>query len=538
MVKGSQKSKLSRELSELFAGFESRASEMMNFSDCERPDPQFSVKEMEGMQKNFSDMQTRLDRRIKRYHNSSTPIGRLADELIVEILRLTLEPWLPLLFSPQKPIGIRDLCSICSRWRNLAINSPVLWSRILLPCPTKTYKLFRDRSKSSPLEICISWDALPLEDKEADLRRAGECLRELAPRISWLQLYCNPGGVGDSDIQPFLATYAGRKEFTRLKYLDLIAPSSFETLSPLNMPSLETLRFDGPLRFIPQSLTHITRLELDCYEHQLFDIVIALEKFPLVEHLCIRTIVPLDEDDEEQNKHHIVTLSNLRSLSVDDIHPSDMEPMLQHLELPPSASIVWGTHEPREEPSQHVSLERMLGSRMSSCYSLQISDVQLASCFHESQYSFTQTINSKNGGLFSVSFGNIEEDVESAALRDLSSYPTELAVLDWQLPWLPSLSILIDVLTSWSSLTQIRICTHEDEFERLLSAIEESPDVVCPVLESLDCTGTRFSGVRMKHFLDFRHTNCRTLRELKISAGHASPPLEDFEPFLGKLIEV
>ncbi|KZS91754.1 hypothetical protein SISNIDRAFT_487072 [Sistotremastrum niveocremeum HHB9708] len=455
-------------------------------------------------------------------------MGRLPDELILEILEYYKEDWEQIL----------SLCSVCSKWRNVAINSSVLWSNILLPCPAQIYKLLRDRSKSSPLEISISWDALLEGHEEAGLRQAGQCLRELAPRISWLRIYWNPTANDPRPIQPFLSTYAGRNEFTQLKYLDLVAPAtSPETISPLNMPSLETLRFAAPLSCIPQSINHITQLELDCFEPQLFDILISLAKFPLVEHLYIDNIQPPDDDDDEQDKP-IVSLRNLRTLSVDDIHPEDMEVMLQHLEIPPSAFINWGVREPREEPSLRVSLERIFGSRMSSCNGFHISDEQLPSCSYQLPCSFTQTIKSKNGGFFSVSYQDIKQDVESAALQKLSTYPTDLSMFDWQLPWLPSLSILVNILTSWSSLTHIRICTDKDEFERLLSALEETPDIVCPVLEGLDCTGTRFSGVRMKYFLDFRHTNCRTLRELKISRGNASPPLEDFEPFVGKLIEV
>ncbi|KZS89500.1 hypothetical protein SISNIDRAFT_458699 [Sistotremastrum niveocremeum HHB9708] len=102
---------------------------------------------------------------------------------------------------------------------------------------------------------------------------------------------------------------------------------------------------------------------------------------------------------------------------------------------------------------------------------------------------------------------------------------------------LASRSSLIGALNSWTQLTHIGVFTEEMQFEKLLSALEAAPGPLCPKLQSLNCSGTRFSSTRMKHFLQSRKDNDVPLLELKFTKGFAEPNVAAFASLVPTLTE-
>ncbi|KAJ8085739.1 hypothetical protein PM082_004557 [Marasmius tenuissimus] len=109
------------------------------------------------------DKEEDIDLDTARKHNLELPVSCLPTEIIVMIFTIvcqdshTYHYYLGVSASPIRdyyPFSLFAVSSICHEWREIAINTPHLWSTPNLDCPALA-KIMLERSKDSPLALSL-----------------------------------------------------------------------------------------------------------------------------------------------------------------------------------------------------------------------------------------------------------------------------------------------------------------------------------------------------------------------------------------------
>ncbi|KZT40360.1 hypothetical protein SISSUDRAFT_1044248 [Sistotremastrum suecicum HHB10207 ss-3] len=480
-------------------------------------------------------MEKRLNQSIvflKQRHNQCLPIGRLSDEILLAILQYCVgqtKPVRPSYYSSRITYQARSLPAAfvcCSRWRSLAIRSPSLWATIGLPSPPKLFQLLRDRSGTSSLTVIASNDHYAKKDAIMDF--IADPLRQLVPRIARLEMAWEKNADDPDGLNGFLSTYIGGKEFSNLRALDLTdLRNGPEPSVTLNAPGLRSFRYRGELRHLPKvEAARLVDLHLVWQHMTLPEILKVLSRFPNLKNCTIDQSGCTLKEPVVHATRSKVALGRMRSFDAKTFYTSDMIYLFEHLELPDSASVSLEIHSERtEEGSPLIDL---LGPQIALADGIKISGDHSM----EIKYTLLRT----SSGQFQVVHQK-SSNVIFESPSNLADYPSSLSSLEFHVRRLPSMQDLITILTYWSSLTHIRVCTEELSFEKLLTALEETPQTVCPELQSLDCTGTKFSGPRMRVWLAFRKQRGVGLKELTVTKGFAEPKLDDINDLVEMFFE-
>ncbi|KZS95248.1 hypothetical protein SISNIDRAFT_543553 [Sistotremastrum niveocremeum HHB9708] len=464
-----------------------------------------------------------LEQRMKKFTHSSAKMSAL--EGAEHKYRLRVSP----------------AFSVCATWRQIAINTPTLWSRISLPTSGKLFKLFRDRSRSVPLDVITTCYA----DDDGEVMGHGDALRQIIPRISRLEL-ADPG-LSAAD---FFKENVCQREFSSLLILEIsILDWDEQGLYTLNAPVIHTLIYHGPpsLRPLvhPHRLVNLSYSPSQATSSQLLGI---LSEMPNLEQCSIR-----NEDDSENLglpssnvARAKVPLPRLKRLHISNLSSHKLIHLLEHLVLPPCASVELRVFE--TGPTTSGDFFRFAGSYMASCDSLEITkseaispenfeyDSRLANDYPLGEGpGICLKLRSETRGPVKLHWIFDEDDdddsmfprIEYQSLETLASYPNDLIFVALKFN-LPTTRELIEALSSWSCLSHICVQVSEDDFERFLTALEDTPDIICPALTILDCCGIRFSSVRMASFLEFRKDRGVPIHEIIMTRGFAEGGVDEF----------
>ncbi|KZS89499.1 hypothetical protein SISNIDRAFT_526828 [Sistotremastrum niveocremeum HHB9708] len=229
---------------------------------------------------------------------------------------------------------------------------------------------------------------------------------------------------------------------------------------------------------------------------------------------------------------------------VSGLDVSDMACLIRYLQLPSSATVSLQTERDR---SGATTIENFVGSFLESSEGLSISFELTALSFRLSKT--TYTLKSSSRAKIDIRHHLAHKHaLNFPELQPLDVHGTCLTTLTLHSVTLPLRMSLIRVFSSWTQLAHIGVCTEELQFEKLLTALETKPDatsdMLCPKLRTLDCSGTRFSSIRMKYFLQFRKDQGIPLQELRFTKGFAEPnvtalvslvpTLTEFDPDLSR----
>ncbi|KZS91759.1 hypothetical protein SISNIDRAFT_456341 [Sistotremastrum niveocremeum HHB9708] len=189
--------------------------------------------------------------------------------------------------------------------------------------------------------------------------------------------------------------------------------------------------------------------------------------------------------------------------------------LFDQLEIPSSADV-----SVRTEDHSHVffnnvrPFDEFLGPRIRLYDELRI---------RKSYAGLSYDLSSKSRGPLSVLNGSSEQ-VHS--LADLASYTNSLSSLHFEAGTLPSLPHLVEALRSLPLITHISIHNGEQGMDILLSALDPQDlhsEILCPQLESLDCSETKFESSRLQETLQVRKSKGFPVRELKTTRGFVTP---------------
>lgn len=210
-----------------------------------------------------------------------------------------------------------------------------------------------------------------------------------------------------------------------------------------------------------------------------------------------------------------LSLKNLKRFSLSIIYLSQLRDTIGRLGCPDSLSISAKIY--KADPAA-VALADFLGPYMSTS-----DEFKIVKRDDQAVY----TLISKTGREIEITHLDVIPFAWSdpAALKltalnlpKLASYPSNLSHLHLQTDSLPSTQDLIRTLSAWALISSIRVQTDESNFGKLLTALENAPELICPLLKILDCTGTKVCSTRIAPFLAIRKRMGAPLDEFRIAA--------------------
>ncbi|KZS91753.1 hypothetical protein SISNIDRAFT_487071 [Sistotremastrum niveocremeum HHB9708] len=470
-----------------------------------------STRNLENVRRAFLQMDeqvTRMGRLLNQERNKCTPIGRLAEDTVLEILRYCQPAYD--LHNPPTP-KIPHVFSFCTRWRNIALHQPELWSRISLPIHPNLRDLFKDRNGTHPLDVHIS-NAQMLNASDDAYQRLGVDFVRLLPRVSCLCLNweSTPQYWGISRLPNFMNVFVGGIPFVSLKSLRVKIESE-NSWSPLrlNTPILRKYEYIGLLsNRVRVSTTNLVSFRYESPASQSVpptQLLDLLSEFCHLEDVAIKFSPALPMN----GFHHApITFPKLRNLSLDCVNLSEVSEIMRHIQLPSSANQSFIVSQ-RDSDSESTFERFLRGFILHSPSQIRIFGFQSRLILLFTYEGGSQTII--------VGLG-----VSAAQLTFAMFAPqhNRLSSLDLDITPLPSLNALIVALRSFRLLTRLKVCTTEPDFERLLQALEYASVVLCPALKNIDCSGTPVRTDRIDQFLEHRRGRGAPLDEVRISQNY------------------
>ncbi|KZS91790.1 hypothetical protein SISNIDRAFT_487108 [Sistotremastrum niveocremeum HHB9708] len=522
------------QLSELLAAFENSIAEGVQIIQKQALHTRQDDAKLEQVDQAFSQLNQRISSlpiRLKQQRNLCTPLGRLSDEIILQILGYCLvsnagDNSLQDLYYIEETIPLSSAFFFCKRWRDLANSYPPLWSQIALPCNPNLFRLFRDRSGTSLMRVHLT--NVGVRSDDVHMHALGDSLCQLAPQISELQVDWMRDVQNLLGWDQFLARHLRQNELSSLKSLLLTDGGSHQlTDYIISTPVLQTLRVYAkhPLAPLHMRVDNLVELSYLCDSLSPLNILRLLSEFPRIERCSI-----YDQEPESHSRSEtlpVISLPRLKSIHIGSLYLSDMRQVLGNLEVPSSAHLRLETIELH---SRSTSIEGFLAPYLASTQDLNIV---------KSKSLVTYRLTLDSGRLLVVE-NKFEHGggITVASLAALSRYPTNLSRVNLKVQHLPSLYGIVEILSSWPSVKHIGVCTQYADFERLLTALMETPNTTCPLLRSFDCTGTKFSGNYMKRFLEFRTSKSVALQELNITEGFSDLEPGEVAHLVGKVREI
>lgn len=411
----------------------------------------------------------------------------------------------------------------CTRWRNIAIGSPFLWTRVSLPIHPKLFPLIAERSGNRRLTVQVS--NTHHEDKHSQEVRIGNPLSDLASRIAHLEISWDRSDEKSRSLNDFLATHVDEVEFSSLRYLEVQSPDcQEESTCYLYMPALRRLVYNGDVKYRPGFTTFdLVHLRVEWFGMTSSDILDLLSECRQLEHCTISNDDPDVQDDQPPVRK--VALHRIQDISIHSLCLSEAIHLFQCLELPLSTCVAvtidryWGAEE-------NATFSSFLGPRIQPHNELVISGAG---------GQITYDLISNGSSAWSVS-ETICNDLQSLPI--LASYPHSLVNLGFENAKLPSLHQLVQTLTSWCFIRHISaIKMEEKDLEKLFAALEHDGATVCPHLESVDCTETKFKRSQLQHFLECRSAKGLRLQKLVTTRGFLDPDVEGLASLVGEHLE-
>ncbi|KZS91731.1 hypothetical protein SISNIDRAFT_487048 [Sistotremastrum niveocremeum HHB9708] len=455
-----------------------------------------------------------------------TPIGRLSDEIIVHIMKESDSYHYRDRENPDG-IGFRSAFAVCSRWRNIAINSPILWTRIPLPITSDIFSLFVERSRNLPLSVYIrTSNAIAFEGM---LDILGSSLRRILARIVFLYISWNPGWGNTKEVTQslnnFLAEHIKGMEFTSLTTLHIDSHTlHYDPNIELNMPVLKNLRYDGLPYSFPRFINtdSVVKLSLKGTPICHWELPEIIDAFSHVKYLNLGDIQPPD-NDEEMDPEASTWLPKLRTLHLHTANVGYLDETVRYLDVPLMAFMHLKTW---HDPESSVSFQDFMSRYLVEAYDWSVVTVPIeprspARIFHH-------TVLSQTKCDFDLKFGAESEAI--IPLLELAPYSSNLSTIDLTVQHLPPLPDLIQAISHWSNVQFLGVHTEATEFERLLEAFltfERDSPLPCPLLETFDCTMTKFQGELVIRLLEGRKARGAPLQELTYTKGFLDQPETD-----------
>lgn len=276
---------------------------------------------------------------LKRHCNAKLPVSVLPPDVLLEIFSFVIRIWDSELpwdhrdhFKPMFPKSIRipsyywlSFTHVCHHWREVAIRSPSLWTRIILPRDRSTETML-NRSQLAPISLFLYVEQNGID--ETLKRQTYELLRPHTHRVKLLQVV-SANTSHDFYGPIFSAPMPSIQEIillvpmpsSEVDYREL-HEHTFQSWTKQERNSLRVLSFAhisiiSLQAAIRPSLRHLSLFEIP-YKFQMPVFLSILESIPLLESLTLINATPEFASSPEQISEPfiIVTLPHLHTLQI------------------------------------------------------------------------------------------------------------------------------------------------------------------------------------------------------------------------------
>ncbi|EED83879.1 predicted protein [Postia placenta Mad-698-R] len=406
------------------------------------------------------------------FHQVSPPLNNLDDPSLEEFL-----VW-DSLFDFKDTDALLPLTHVCRRWRDVALDTPTLWTTIYGSSHPDAISEYRIRSQSAPLRVlnvrevksCDVEDEISdVEDEDLDVeqlwRTDGQRIQSLASNTG-----C------DSDL-PTSYAHGLRALVAR----DCVLQGDVSNLKALVLRAVDW--------HLPSSLTNLTHLFLSRKRLHIVDLFRILSIAPRLEDLGLDRISARDAFDPHGGIHAI-TLQYLRHLAIHRPNRNIVSGFFSHVGLPARLAVNF-------ERCQVSDLQWLVPLTQNDAKSLYISA------------SMSSVIAA--GPSEAVRF-SCEDNNESGLVPGIAALPSHFQLRDLWLahsfhwdefdeavirhsPWVQTLHLgsldytaLIETLgnnpTCWPKLTKV-VLSQPRKLSQILKLVEARAHLGCP-LEELD----------------------------------------------------
>ncbi|KII87415.1 hypothetical protein PLICRDRAFT_43053 [Plicaturopsis crispa FD-325 SS-3] len=263
---------------------------------------------------------------LKTRRNTLSLISRLPPEILSMIFIAMVCAYLP------DPTGWIEATNICRHWRDVALDCPMLWTRIIPGTPLWTGVLLR-RSRNAPLTIESTYDVYSSFNRD-NVRQSTEMALAHIPRVVSLRLTASA-----EDLTHILVDFATPAPAMRSLALEddgygarYPLPDTFcaglsSALRQLDLKQC-VIPCDSPL------LNNLTRLKLDCTSSTVSQMLIMLQRAPFLETLELREL----EERDCAPTANAVELTRLNSITI-STRTRECVALLVLLAFPPTATV-------------------------------------------------------------------------------------------------------------------------------------------------------------------------------------------------------
>ncbi|KAK0464882.1 uncharacterized protein EV420DRAFT_926076 [Desarmillaria tabescens] len=281
----------------------------------------------------------------RRGTTKSTGISRINERLPNELLAYIFSTAIISLLPINHRSFLAQVCSICRRWRDVAIEASELWTTIVIHNPNHvpSAELFLERSKTRLLDVDVqvAFGQGGFRGPSATFsRQSGLRVAELTSVHLWRTRTLSLSISDTQGAEKFSALY--RPVSTPHLVSLSVYVKGWSQNSPPLLDSICSVgsNGNGGLSSNTTSVSGLTRLELTSVHPKLEDVRKIFTHFPSLETLILSQFCPGWAGRQEVNQPTISTSSSLRSLAV---HLDYSHVKSSHAGNPPDCSCVLGS---------------------------------------------------------------------------------------------------------------------------------------------------------------------------------------------------
>ena len=104
-----------------------------------------------------------LESRLEQAVRMQSPVQRVPSDLLASIFSIAV-----LDGDDEDSITLSNLMLVCRYWREVAVDSPILWTRVVMGTHHSTDRavLKLDRSRTAPVHICLDFQEMLQMDQD------------------------------------------------------------------------------------------------------------------------------------------------------------------------------------------------------------------------------------------------------------------------------------------------------------------------------------------------------------------------------------
>ncbi|KZT34912.1 hypothetical protein SISSUDRAFT_1064909 [Sistotremastrum suecicum HHB10207 ss-3] len=452
---------------------------------------------------------------LKKERNLRTRLGRLPDEILSKIFEYHTEN------SALEPgyiddqFGWRDIVSVCSRWRSVAMTTPKIWARINLAWATPLVEHCMRSSGTTPLRLLLQ-DNPPLTTEQIDA--FGELMKSNRQRVIEIDIEWNVDSTLSRDFNNFLQSTMS-DTYPMLRVLSLsseVLLSEFPSVDfdSRNLETLTLRNFPPPprqwstcprlksLSLIGTVITPVENVE------QIYDI---LNQHPLLETFCLECVPNSQSSQEYLPPDNYATQIAMPHLLTFTLHMPTLRGLrwlFEKLDLRSSTQLDLAIEDAHGLGDTTVTLPPILISRMRTAVSLTLdrADIDVLSMIVSSSAAASDklAICKFQGDLSDFPFESLEELTVHGDIPSTDS--------TWSA-----------MLEAWSNITSITLrnaslsdffeafvpddSDEEADVETVETDSEEASSIqsLCSSLRVLDIRTCKYEPSELLNFLKQRH---------------------------------